>query len=597
MLASAITWHHIDAFAQAMVALPPAAASLSVATASLSDDIGLYLSPTTNRYFIAVGASYLPLVEPWRNYFQRRGAAITQLANVAALQAFKGRVLVIPDAVALDSQERALLSAYVAHGGNVLADWALGTRGGDGAWVGYDFANQLLKIRIDHVLPADAPRFAAIFGDAPIAHSLPAGQKAWLGQIAEAPLAATGAPVAARYVDAAYQNKSGAVDGAVLYDESDDRRRVYFGFSSASWRFDTASIDALLDDSLGWLAHRPNAWIAAWPDARHAAQIIEMDAQGGFENISRLSDMMRGTGARASFFLLSSEALKYPEQVRAVARANEIAFLGDTYERFSGQPYATQLARIGSMIAALRTELTGFDAYGFRAPYEDTDATTERVLIESGLTYLLAGLPSTQARMPFISPKAAPGANLVVLPRTQLSDANLLKAPTNLLREAVIGDSNAVWEMGGLGVLSIQSWTLTADSPLTQVLPAYLDQVVAQRARVWLAPAGDVAAWWRSRGRASLSIASGVLTIDIVDAPVTGLTVLLPNARVGTASALVGVSGGDGSAGDAAAVANPSSSAGPDMAATPTAYAFNDYETAFVFPRLAAGAHRFQLAR
>jgi hypothetical protein len=112
---------------------------------------------------------------------------------------------------------------------------------------------------------------------------------------------------------------------------------------------------------------------------------------------------------------------------------------------------------------------------------------------------------------------------LVVLPRTQLDDINLLRAGADetAISAKLVADFNQVMQMGALGLLSIHSQNFAESSPLASAFPTFLDYVSKHRDKVWIAPAGQVAQWWRDRERLSYKVNATVAKTDI-DVTISG---------------------------------------------------------------------------
>ena len=94
-----------------------------------------------------------------------------------------------------------------------------------------------------------------------------------------------------------------------------------------------------------------------------------------------------------------------------------------------------------------------------------------------------------------------------MLPRTQRDDINLYweKLTVDQTTQALMDDFDLVVDTGSLGLLSIHSQNFKAGDVLPKAMPNFLVHTKQRRALVWMAPAGDVADWWRERERFKLS--------------------------------------------------------------------------------------------
>jgi peptidoglycan/xylan/chitin deacetylase (PgdA/CDA1 family) len=295
-------------------------------------------------------------------------------------------------------------------------------------------------------------------------------------------------------------------NGAVVYSEDDNgARAVVLGFSESTWEYQPHRIAPLIEDALAFLGRRSDALLANWPAGHRAAQIVEMDTEDQFRNALRLSSLMDNVGYRGTFYVLTSMVADHPDVVQALARSHEVAFHGDIHTSFKDLPEATQRERLermqAQMAAALPREQT---TLGFRAPTEGYDGTTERLLAEQGFTHHLADPHRIDARLPLFAGEEGPTAQLVVLPRTNRDDINLIAegASDGVAMAQRLNDELALTEaQGALGILSVHTQHFGENSPLAAAVSIYLHQLASRRESVWLAPSGEVARWWQQRGR------------------------------------------------------------------------------------------------
>lgn len=541
--------------------------------ASQAPTFGVYVSPSTRQYLDAVGGEYADVLWPWRSYFQERELAVDWLNGPAELAEWKGRALVVPSAVALTELERQSIAAFAHRGGGVLATGAFGSRDASGNWLGYGALRHVLGVEVHGEISDGAPeRFLIAFGDSPVAHSLPAGQRIFLGDTGHKLLALRGAYVGGRFLDWMYASER-EENGAIAYRSLGEGRAVVFGFSEPAWSYQPSHIHSLIDDALSWLSGDASAYVSAWPSGHVAAQLIEMDTEDGFANAERLHYMLRAFDIGGTFYCLTSEAKQLPELVRKIAQHHEIAYHADIHIPFTGQSRAEQARRIAAMIADMRAILPSLEhAVGFRAPEEGYDQVTELVLAEAGLKHHAAGPNASEARLPILSSAVPAAYEFVVLPRTQRDDMNFSKdrLSASQILAAVVSDARRTWEMGGFGLLSVHSQTMGEGMPLAQAMPGVLEFMHRNREKVWIAPAARIANWWRQRERVSFKpVADHQYLLEVAPgASIQGVTVRVNNVRPDEPMAveLDGVR----------LVGRPD---GP-------------YQSAIVLPELTAGSHR-----
>lgn len=474
----------------------------------------LYVSPTTARYLRSVGGNYDAFLIPWRNLLAQRNRPYVEISSLGAVPAATGSVLILPSALALNQAERRQIAEFQRQGGNLLATWSLGVHGEDDSWKGHAFLEQLFGVKVlGEVAATSMERFLNLYGDSPLTAGYPAGRRLWLESTTEPMLRLTGGETAGVYLDWMRNAGSDAARGAVVFDEHGDERRrarwVMLGFAETSWGTATPLLSGLIENALHWLSHGVNVTKPAWPVPYRAAYILEMDTEEAFGNARNFVSMMDAAGLRGTFYCLTSEAVRFPYLMREIGRRHEIAFHGDVHTGFAGQPESLQSRRLDRMRADMERVMgTLSNKVGFRAPLEQYDKTTERLLHDKGFRHHAADPNRTDARLPFFSEagSALPERALVVLPRTQHDDTSLRAgerypgAEQDLLR-SLLSDLKMAVEMRGLGLLSIHSQYFGRGSLLHDVMPDFLDQVRRYGDQLWTAPANEIADWWRERER------------------------------------------------------------------------------------------------
>ena len=514
---------------------------------SADSQIYLYVSPDTARYLQSVGGNYDVILKPWRNFFVQQKIQYEEVNNLASLPAKEGNVVVLPSVVAISDRERNALQQYQDRGGNILATSTFAARNGNGEWTGYDFVKQLLGVEVvGEIPPEKEERHLNLAGDLPFSQSYEVAERIWLGKMGAYPLRIKGGKTAGVITDWARTSVDvqGNETAAVLYGEfgrdKEHARWVMFSFSEVTWEVQRNDVHNLIANSITWLQHRPMIYKANWPFPYQAAQVIEMDTEEGFQNAKQFAAMMEKIDASATFYMLTSVALQFPAIVKDLAKRHEIGYHGDVHDGFKGQPEAVQAKRIDTMQQHMRSILGDIsNLTGFRAPTESYDKTTEDLLVKKGIRYHAADPNRTNARLPLFYPdtKGASQQALVVLPRTQLDDINLIKNGQNdkdAITEALINDFNQVLQTGALGWLSIHTQHFGEDSPLAAAMPEFLVHVNKHRDKVWVAPANKVAEWWRARERLTYKVAGtqARLALDVTihgSKPIPGASLIIAN--------------------------------------------------------------------
>lgn len=513
--------------------------ALSFALAARAAEIVLLRSDSSAAFFKASGGDYALLLNPWRSLFRRNAIAARELRAAELASVKSPAVLVLASAVALSEAERAAIRARLAQGWSVLGTWASGVRDARGSWLGYGFVEETFGVKVlaDAPAPGRDDSFLVPFGETPLTHALPAGQRIYLSPAAEKPVRVRSPGTAARVSTYAREVRPPAtLLGAAAFDERAGARRAYFGFAETSWTgAHLADIDALVVGTLEWLQRKPIVVKSAWPHPYEAALLLEMDTEDKFGNALVFAEQLERAGLRGTFYLLTSEALKHPQVVERLAARHEIACHGEVHHGFAGVDPREQEARLRAMIADMaKLGLRG--AGGFRPPLEEYDASTERLARALGLRHLAGSPDSSDAALPRFS-SAEPGLGaqeaLVILPRTWLDDINLVRLALlekDSAAAVLLASLEATLAMRGFGLLSVHTQNFAPGGALERAMPRLLEALAARRERVWAAPAGSIERWWRGREAVQVSARREARALRVglqAAAPVEGLRLVL----------------------------------------------------------------------
>jgi peptidoglycan/xylan/chitin deacetylase (PgdA/CDA1 family) len=481
--------------------------------ASSGNDILLYASPNSRAYLAGIGGNYETLLVPWRTYFQDRKLGVKEIQDASQLSSHKNGVLVLPSAVSLSDEEQTEIVAFRARGGAILATWATGTRNGKGDWEGWQFLEKL-GAKVLGEIPGNAEVNNLILtGESPVSNTHPAGHRIGMGKTSESLLRATGEMVAGRFMNwARITDTERRNEGAIIYTETsaDSGRFAFFAFAESTWESRPLAAYGFIDDTLQWLQREPAIVLAAWPNGKRAAQIIEMDTEDGFANALSFASTMQALDYPATFYVLTSVGKLFPDVLTRLARDFEVAYHGDVHDSFKGQSATVQEQRIQNMRREMASVLPDIkNVTGFRAPTEGYDSTTEQLLHKYGIKHHASGPNRTEARLPLLAKLEGVSKEdtLVVLPRTQRDDINfnLEKLTVDQTTQALIDDFDLVVDTGALGLLSIHSQNFKPDGTLPKAMPGFLVHTKQRRALVWTAKAGEVSDWWRDRDRVKFS--------------------------------------------------------------------------------------------
>lgn len=475
----------------------------------------LYSSPITSAFFTANGTSYDGLKQRWREYFRPYGKAFREVSRASLIAGLKPGVLVLGSAALLDEQERKAIQAFAETGGSILVTWGTGVRDGRGQWTGYKFIEDLLQMKVNATVTnqdkgENNARFLNPFGDAPLTWTVPAGERIFLGQVAETPIRVESPNLAARYFSWERYPASKDSNGAIAFLEKGASRRAYFGFSESSWEYDERiQMPNLVDSVMAWLKHEPSIYKAAWPNGSLSAQLLEMDSEEKYFNALDFARDLDAAKLRGTFYSLTGVARQYRDAVQKLSEKHEIGYHGEVHVGFKGKTPQAQEDRLNIMVTEMRDTVGSLalpKVTGFRAPTESWDSNTEKLLRKLGIRHNVTGPSASEGRVPFFSesePGLKPEDAMVGLPRTQLDDLNLLglRIATAKASELIMLDFDYLHEAGGLGVLSVHSQNYAPGDLMAKIAPPYIKRLQQHQADVWTASGEEIANWWRARER------------------------------------------------------------------------------------------------
>jgi Polysaccharide deacetylase len=472
--------------------------SLSISVSALAQEVVLVKSEKTSAFFRNSGGDYERLLGEWRSSLGRVGVPFKELSIAQSSTISTPGVLILASAVVLDDVERKALIQARALGWSILATWATGARDANAQWLGYDFLSSLTGAKVlSDISNTSDEWFLLPYGETPITGSIPAGQRIYLTKGNEQLLRVNAANGAARFGSWVRQiNDTQSRLSAISFSEdlsgAQSSRVVYFGFAESTWADTRVWLDRLVADSVGWLQRRPSAVKSAWPHPHEAAFLFEMDTEDRFENAAVMVDHLDRRNLPATFYMLTSEAVKHPDLVRRIAAKYEAAYHAEVHDGFKGLPLAEQQRRLGTMVTQMKSIVGDTSRItGFRAPLEQFDANTEITLRKLGIRHHAANPDSRSDTLPGFS-GAEPGLKsedaLVVLPRTWLDDINYQQMALNdpeRVRFMFVEGLRDNLATRGFGLMSVHSQNFQRGSVLDRNTVHLLDEVQAMGPKLW----------------------------------------------------------------------------------------------------------------
>ena len=251
----------------------------------------LYASPNTKAYLSGIGGNYETLLVPWRGYFSERKRAYREATDISQVRNLKEGVLVLPSALSLNDEERAEILAFRIRGGAILSTWATGTRNSGGDWAGWQFLERL-GVQMVGEIPTSADGLHLVLnGESPVSHTHPAGQRIGISKTSEALLRVKGEMVAGRFMNwTRVHDEARRDEGAILFSEANAStgRVAFFAFAETIWESRPIAAYDFIDNTIQWLQREPAIVVAAWPNGKRSAQVMEMDTEDGFANAVRM---------------------------------------------------------------------------------------------------------------------------------------------------------------------------------------------------------------------------------------------------------------------------------------------------------------------
>ncbi len=500
-------------------------------------EVHLYASPATQAYFVAGGLDAKANQRIWEVLLQKYKIPFKSINSAERLEKLTSGVLLLPSSVVLTNREKQAVLNFRAKGGSVLASWLTGVRGENAAWLGFDFMERALNVKVVGTTQTENDdHYLVTQGDSPVTHRLPAGQRIWTERVKEwYPLRLMGGNPASHVMDWSRSYSADKQTANVVFDERRQpsgamSRSVVLGYPERLWlAADRKLLEAMAYDALEWLLRRPSAYVPAWPYPHTSAFVLAIDTVdiiGG--NDIPFAKAYEDIGGRATYFALSALAPMSAALLKELQdRGHELGYLGDTFDGFKGQTLTTQAKRFDTMTKETRDAGLRLPAHaGFHPPMDAHDKTTEKLLNERQFGHYIAFMNAGDARLPVLMPlnptTVQPATVTVVLPLT-------LKGPEDAFgelapqaaAEAFLGELDLAEKMGGLSIARMSNQSFMPPEQWGKIV----QHLKARRDHLWLATSGQVADWWRERDRVTIKLETNSTAL-LLTATVKGTTPL-----------------------------------------------------------------------
>ena len=508
-------------------------ANISVGGASLQLNsawqpfVYLYASPATHAYFLSSGLDGKLNLRVWETLLRKYQIPFRPINSVTQLELISPGVLIMPSAVVLTQREKQAVLSFRAKGGSVLASWLTGVRSENSAWLGFDFMEKALDVKVVGTTQNDNDDFfLTLYGDSPVTYHLPAGQRIWTERPKEwYPLRLVGRNPVGYMLNWSRQYALNKAAASIVFDERRQHtgamsRSVVLGYPERLWLgADRKQLDTVAHDALEWLLRRPSAYVAAWPYPYSSAFVLAVNATDVIDGKDiELARLYEDIGARATYYAVGELAPASASILKRLQdRGHELGYLGDTFNGFKGQTVTTQTKRLDAMRKDFKDSgLTLTTDAGFYPPADSYDKTTEMLLVERRFGHYIASFGATDARLPvLIVPETAvdqPIKHTVVLPQTQIGPDEALEGNDSKSAMSIfLAELEFASKMGGLLVGRASNPSLLTQRQWGE----FIQYLKTRRERMWLATGGQVADWWRERNKVTINLDSGPAELQL----------------------------------------------------------------------------------
>jgi peptidoglycan/xylan/chitin deacetylase (PgdA/CDA1 family) len=440
----------------------------------------------------------------WRRWVGELGAAWTDPEHAD--------VLIVPQQVCLGPESRALIARHLAAGRGIVVNGLMGARNGRCHALPDTLLASLLGGK-GSVTPFSPWRensyYATVLGETALGAGVPPGARiemrpanqlvfrdpdrsVYYSDFRRAPVAA---------------HRQRFYDGAVARARVGPGRVVAFGFELShlipGWS--EAVARNLVANAAGWAAGRPVVQVAPWPGGRRAAAVVAQDVEADFRNAGRAVELLERERVPATFFVVGRLAERSPWTTRELVRYGEVGSHSYDHRSVEKLDEAGSESVLGRARGATQA-LSGRAVAGFRPPEEKFTLNTLRAWARLGGTYVFAA-NNSRAAAPEIVPLGRD--TLVLLARVSDDDFEVLERSRvrdrGEMSRHMLRQVDEVMAYRGVYMFSYHSHMFSRQD-LLPVLGA-LVRTLKSTPDVWVARAGDVAAWWRARAAVQLPTA------------------------------------------------------------------------------------------
>lgn len=501
----------VAASASSSVAKPTVKKVASEAEIPAGPVVLVYNSEATAAYLEKSGVDAGVSSRVWEGFLRKYQIPFARIKTAEALDKAKEGVLLLPTTIVLSDVEKNAIAAFRSRGGAVLSTGHTGVRDQSGAWIGTDFMEKTLDVKVAGDT-TDTPDevFMSMRGDNPVSHFLPAGQRVWLPRDVKGvmPLRLVGKHYAANIMEWGRRYEADRPSGIIVYDErpvADGKhsRGVVFGFSDYVWlAADPKLIEAIAHNTLMWLLRQPDVYLSAWPHPKSSALVMAVESAEPVADVDlEFAMSLEAVGGKGTYFTLGENVAKAAPVLKKIqSRGHEVAYFGDKFEGYKGLADAAQRERLSNTKKSFDAAgVAVAPTAGFNPPMGDFDATTEKIALDSGFAYMVGHQGSTDTRLPYLIKSADGKQSMIGLAITQSNPERAFEEDPETGIDLFAEELDLLGAMGGLAVVTIPSQTILPNEQREKMF----SHLKTLREKVWMAPAAHMAQWWRERARIS----------------------------------------------------------------------------------------------
>jgi len=465
----------------------------------------IYASPTSRKLLQGEAPDLKARANHWRDLLAARGSSYTIVTHPRQLAAVPiGIALILPSAVALDDEEKRLITERMEAGEGLLATGMPGTLDVTGTPVSPAFLEKTFQVSAK-ATPRGDRGFLITVGDTPLTYTLAPGTRVWVGKekFATPLLSESGAGYLSDW------SRSTGETGLVAFATVGKSRRALMGWTEAAWDGQAADFRKLAEAALDWVEGKPSAWLRTWPWPYRGAVTIGIDSLWKFENAPRAASRLAERGVHGSFHFVSDQVEPNAAIIRDLAKGGQaVGGFGDSTQPFGGKSEREQKVRVERMVDEFHRVLgADFPVAGLRAPQGVTDEGTEKAA--ASLDYIV-----DIGRVDSLVPSLSENGHLVLL----AASANFAATNTAEMISSALDVAMRKAFVGGYAFVGFDLAGLAQDSPMETALAQSLEGSKALGA-LWMGSATEVAQWWRERSAIKVTStwkpADSILDLDV----------------------------------------------------------------------------------